>query len=413
LELREKAAFLNKYDFNGEYNLEPETKSLVSRAFGVFKLKHFWNTKTEAVSGKKTQGVVNALMVIDPISRKHLNISIHTPSEKVHINSLQLPYKIRPFPLINHPSKSVNSAQQLFTKIVSKNVDNQECSIDGTQVRTFDDVVFKAPITKCYTILAKDCNRDSRFAVLMKKTHGENKKLKMANKNGNIIEIEGDRDSQDQFRVTVNGDSVKKSDWEDYDITKLDNMVTIETRDVTARFNGRQAWIKIAQIYKNNQCGICGHYDDDEENEFVKGNNEKTSDIRQYFDSFTLKDGECDSDYEEATRQHKFETIDSDEFEQGRNSEEGDEEEPIEKTRVMEYNHKICFSMKPVRECPRSRYPTIKTNNIKVQFACLSRDSLQARRLIRQLKSEQVLEVSGLSPSFVETVKSPTKCVQF
>lgn len=92
------------------------------------------------------------------------------------MNSITTGVRLTPFLLIRRPTQSVNSAKQLLTSIVAKN-DNtpQECSIDGTQVRTFDDVAFKAPITQCYTVLAKDCNPDSRFAVLMKKVSGENK----------------------------------------------------------------------------------------------------------------------------------------------------------------------------------------------------------------------------------------------
>lgn len=90
-------------------------------------------------------------------------------------------------------------------------------------------------------------------------------------------------------------------------------MITVASRDVTVRFNGRKAWIKISQLYKTNQCGVCGHYDDNDENEFINGKNEKTSDIRQYYGSFTLKNGECDSDFEEVSRKHRFETVDSDE----------------------------------------------------------------------------------------------------
>jgi hypothetical protein len=411
--IREKTAFLNKYDISAEYKLESQVKNVFSRGLDYFKLLNFWNTKTETVTGRKENGLVTALVVIDPISREHLNISINTPTEKIRVNTISTPVKVAPFPLIRRQSQSINSAHQLLTSVISKKDSAQECSVDGTQVRTFDEVTFKAPITKCYTVLAKDCNRDSRFAVLMKKTNGENKKLKVINKNGNVVEVERDSENQNQFRINVNGDAVEEQEWESYGISKLDNTITVESGDVTVRFNGRQAWIKISQLYKNNQCGVCGHYDDDQENEFVQGNNEKTSDLRQYYGSFTLKDGECDSDFEENTRKHKFETVDSDEFDQGSNSEEGDGEEPIEKTQVMEYNHKICFSMKPVRECPRNRYPTANKKDAKVQFGCLSRDSVQARRLLRQLKNENVLdEVRDLAPSFVETIKTPTKCVE-
>ena len=39
--------------------------------------------------------------------------------------------------------------------------------------------------------------------------------------------------------------------------------------------------------------------------------------------------------------------------------------EPIEKTRVVEYSHRICFSKEPVMECPR-RAQNGKTQEKKV-----------------------------------------------
>jgi hypothetical protein len=305
------------------------------------------------------------------------------------------------------------SAKNFISSIIEKSGEKtEECLVDSTKVRTFDGVTFKAPITKCYTVLAKDCSsRNPRFAVLMRKADGEEKKLRVIHKNGPVIEIK--KDHQGMFFVSVDSKSIYRQEWEERGIYQLDNTVIIENRDLTVRFDGRQAWIKISELYKNKNCGVCGHYDDDEEHEFIKGDNEKTSDIRKFHESFTIKTDECKSDYDEAGRSSKFETVDSDEFEKSSNSREGDEDEPIEKTMVMEYNHKICFSMKPIKECPRDRYPTNESNNFKVQFACLGRDSLEARRLIRQLKSEKVLnEVRKLAPSFVENIKFPTKCVE-
>lgn len=81
--IREKTAFLNKYDISAEYKLESQVKNVFSRGLDYFKLLNFWNTKTETVTGRKENGLVTALVVIDPISREHLNISINTPTEKV------------------------------------------------------------------------------------------------------------------------------------------------------------------------------------------------------------------------------------------------------------------------------------------------------------------------------------------
>lgn len=410
----EKFAFLNKYDISAEYKLSPEVTSYMSLMMWYLRAKNYLNTKFQTVTGSpaKSTGLITALVVVDPVSRQHFNISINTPYEKLHIDTVSSPVKIVPFPLVRRSgSKSIKSTKNLLLTIVPKDNVNEECSVDGVKVRTFDDVVYKAPITKCYTLLTKDCNRDSRFAVLLKKIDNENKILKVVYSNGNIVKIEKDEDNQDKFRVVVNGDEIKQRDWDDYDISKLDDIITIDNRDATVRFSGNQAWVKVSPRYKNNLCGICGHYDGDEANEFINGNNQKTADIRQYFRSFTMKNSDCESDFEETINKHVFETFDSDnEF--GKKTQR--DEEPVKKTLVMEYNHKICFSMKPVSECPRGLYPTNQFINVKVQFTCLARDDVKARRFIRELKTEGILKgVKELPMSFVENVKTPTKCVEF
>lgn len=53
--------------------------------------------------------------------------------------------------------------------------------------------------------------------------------------------------------------------------------VTVHLGGISVRFNGRKAWLKVSSMYKNSQCGLCGHYDEsaDDENEWRMGNNQK------------------------------------------------------------------------------------------------------------------------------------------
>lgn len=171
----EKTAFLNKYDISIDYQLESVAKNFFSRWFDMYKAYNFWNTKTQVPDTKEKQ-LITALVVIDPISREHLNVTINTPSEKVKIHTIEMPTKVSPFPLIRRPMQSIGSVNELLTSVVVKKETQKECIVDGSQVHTFDEVTFKAPITKCYTVLAKDCSNNSpRFAVLLKKTNGDDK----------------------------------------------------------------------------------------------------------------------------------------------------------------------------------------------------------------------------------------------
>lgn len=81
----------------------------------------------------------------------------------------------------------------------------------------------------------------------------------------------------------------------------------------------------------------------------------------------------------------------------------------------MEYGHKICFSIKPVKVCPEGSYPQ-KTKDAKIGFACLDRTNSEARRLLRQARrSDEPLKniQDEHKISFVQTVTMPTTCVEY
>jgi hypothetical protein len=302
--------------------------------------------------------------------------------------------------------------------------------VSDRKIRTFDDVIFKAPLTKCYAVLAKDCSgnsRNPRFAVLMKKIDNQDKALKVLTRDGDTIEVEP---KSGKLVVKINGKHQENEDkLEEYGIDYSRNMVRIANRDVTVKFDGEEASVKIADTHKNTQCGLCGHYDDDSEDEFRMGNNELTSDLKAFHKSYSLQDNECSTDLEDSHREKEYKQLkgrrnnyessssesnekDSEEKKQERRRRVNDNNEidPIEKTETMEYNHKICFSVKPVKSCPENSYPG-KTKEMKVGFACLDRSSSEARRLLREAqRTDKPIRLPSTKPSFVETITVPSAC---
>lgn len=92
---------------------------------------------------------------------------------------------------------------------------------------------------------------------------------------------------------------------------------------------------------------------------------------------------------------------------------------PIEQTVVYEYNQKVCFSLKPVLQCPKGWYSAdaLSEQDIlkrtKVQFACVERSSIEARRLKKIVSHVGVVEMSDYAPSYSELMVLPERCNQY
>ncbi len=109
---------------------------------------------------------------------------------------------------------------------------------------------------------------------------------------------------------------------------------------------------------------------------------------------------------------------------------------------MLEYNHKICFSIEPLKECPEGTSPVEnqqqQSNDYisseeqqqpgqqqqqqqkrgkKMSFVCLPRSSSEARRLQRQARRGVIVSqdnnINGHSPNFIQQVKEPSKCVRY
>lgn len=77
-------------------------------------------------------------------------------------------------------------------------------------------------------------------------------------------------------------------------IEKTNDAVIVELEDVTVRFDGQVASVKVPLLYKSGLCGICGHYDGEKQYELRMADNELTDDLEQYSRSYFNNDEECD-----------------------------------------------------------------------------------------------------------------------
>jgi len=233
----------------------------------------------------------------------------------------------------------------------------------------------------------------------------------------------------------------------------------VSRQGVSVAFDGETAKIQVASLYKNVQCGLCGHYNDEQEDVFRMSGGQLSSDLKQFHRSYALQNEECSSGqlnsfYDEQKSEefgvrtsgymsNKKQQQQSQEqkgwagnaldsmfgsssssSEGSSSSEEQNNEEqqyggqknikPVDQTAVIEYSGKICFSTEPVKRCPRYTQTDDESSQSKpkkVPFFCLDRHSVEARRMQRQARAGQQVDATAYTPAFVETLEQPTKCI--
>uniref|UniRef100_A0A914HBT3 Vitellogenin n=1 Tax=Globodera rostochiensis TaxID=31243 RepID=A0A914HBT3_GLORO len=311
-----RSAFLNKLQIEAAYSLKAYAQNAINRVLEVLKSTYFWNTKSQLLSGQNAQknGKMAAIIVIDSMTQKNANVTIRTPAQKVLMQQIELPSKVRPFSLIRHQSaQQIDSLVQLFHHFSIKN--RPQCTVDGRSVDTFDDFIYTAPLSSnCHSVLAKDCgSEEPQFVVLMKKVpqqqNNNNKSASTAEKMLVVITPKQQIECQPKTNTKgpqqrrlickVNGQQVAGDEQcQGTSCVQFNEPqqsdVTIRTEDIAVRFNGRKAWLKVSRAFKNTQCGLCGHYDDsdDQEEELRMANGKFASNLAEFHRSYALKDSE-------------------------------------------------------------------------------------------------------------------------
>ncbi|VDM39996.1 unnamed protein product [Toxocara canis] len=410
-----EATQLNQYKIVVDYEVCPVERYYFNSLFTLLKSWQLWNSQIFQTENAEKRIFVK--VTIDPRTHQFVTLVVETPRETVEIRDIFLPMRIAPLMLNTHrTSYPVRSLRQFVRKTIPEQ--RAECTVSSRRVNTFDGAELKLPLTTCYSVLAKDCrSAEPRFAVLMKKLRkdSDEKKMKIIDEE-RVIEMQRvGREIEVRVDGRVENDEEK---LERMGINKRYDIVIVELEDVTVHFDGEVASVKVSPWFKNGQCGICGHYDGERDDELRKADNELTDDLEQYHRSYFNKDTECDVEEDVVSKKENY-RIRFDEpedlFEDSEEERERDEEvlKPVLRTHVIEYNQELCFSMKGVPECPKGTYAKeSQKTEMKVSFACLSRSRHEALRLARRARTE-VINMGDYKPSFVDTIMVPRACVAF
>ncbi|KAI6194866.1 Vit-6 [Aphelenchoides besseyi] len=355
-----------------------------------------------------------------------------------------------------------------------------QCVLDSNfNVESFDGQRYKIPMSTCYTVLAKDCGSSSpKFAVLAKKQSegNENLKIKLIVPSKSFVLYQEDK----KMVVEADGTKLREDELEQYSIYKITEtgrpiyVLHCQYTGMEVRFDGRQVLIKITDAYLNKQCGVCGHYNNDRQDTLRKNDNKIAGSLKEFHESYLYRgeegSNECTTEALDKFREMKSEEyqqrskfsrnggglIESDELvdemerknkkmigseevkkgnkKQSGNSQESNENfghdfvEPIPMTKVHEETHEICFSIQPVRLCPRGTQAIVEDiwtqrGNTEEEerdrldqgkeFVCMERGA-RARSLMHQTQQQNVVgELRSMKSNKLIPVREAKKCARF
>jgi len=464
--------FINEYEMSIDYLLD---RKLMNAGLGLLELlrgKNFMNIqsrinpKTEgrnAIVSDRLQEQIQAMIQLEPGCngvQQLANLTIIEPSQMYRIESLELPKRFCPMPLVRqYPSVlGVHSLSQFLSGLgIVQNRGECKVMTQEKKVQTFDGVTYPMSMSGCYSVLAKDCqptgdDKTPRFAVLMKSLKSGHKKVKILTKK-NVIEVEPNPSEPHVLLVKVDGqqytsEEISQQRSQKPELQGLEfsqsgqhgEAVIVDSKDFTVRFNGKMVRIQLSGKNRQIPCGFCGNYDNNEQNDFRRPDGKKALRLSNFQRVYTLNDG-SEGCTDESQREFYSEHYDESKEMAGeknqkkyydeklalrddRNKEKKDDYsdynnyiDPVEMTLMIEYNHKVCFSLKPHKQCPMGTRPEhdMKKEAIQAQaqYSCLDRKSLEANRIKKQvLKKMVVKEVALFSASFTEKVVIPLRCVK-
>ncbi|RUT36884.1 hypothetical protein EM030_18610, partial [Acinetobacter baumannii] len=298
-ELLIKAARLNQINAVAEYKLTRETEQVLARYFDLVKTYNYWTVSSRPENNENDRVVVQ--LTVEPMSRQYVNITMQSPMERIELKNVQVPR-------VYLPSIAQRSVKHQLTE-----ASGSVCKVQKNQIRTFDDVLYNTPLTTCYSLVAKDCSEQPRFAVLAKKINKNSEELlvKVVRREEEIVV----KKSDDKFLVKVDGKKVNPTELEQYNIEILgDNLIVIRLPQGEVRFDGYTVKTKLPSYSRKNQlCGLCGNNDGERDNEFMTADNYETEDVEEFHRSYLLKNEECEVENDRISEKKNYRKYERDE----------------------------------------------------------------------------------------------------
>eukprot|EP00178_Gracilaria_changii_P004755 TRINITY_DN1775_c0_g1_i3.p1 TRINITY_DN1775_c0_g1~~TRINITY_DN1775_c0_g1_i3.p1 ORF type:complete len:1747 (+),score=316.82 TRINITY_DN1775_c0_g1_i3:669-5243(+) len=429
-----RASDMNKYQLNIKYNNVPTSvQNITTKLMRALETYYYWNTDINDVHVRNAANQIRAEIRFDARNSRRANITVETPQQLVRMNDVS----VWRMPRVNVKKNYWRSVLDHATAEYPQDQQYEPvCKIQNKFIKTFDGQRFRAPLSDCYTVVAQDCSENPQFAVLVKNDQQDPEKkivkivtqlqeIKLREQNSEI-KVQGDNNEEysasEQRSAEMNNFEQNRKCYKTGSYVKCN----FPEAGLKVKFDGYTALVQTSPYYMGRQCGVCGHMDNNPENDFQSPQFQPQQDRRQFQRDYMLQDEECESEQPELNDFCEDEECRY-EPEYTRNSQEQDSYEipnqyqhqsQVQQPRLMtkrrQHHDKLCVSKTPVKVCPENTQPT-QANKQEVEYACVHEYEPEAEEWQRQLRQNNILESEAQSKptEFTREEIIPTACKKY
>ncbi|KAJ8672570.1 hypothetical protein QAD02_003829 [Eretmocerus hayati] len=328
---------------------------------------------------------------------------------------------------------------------------DNECFLDKTLVKTFDNHRYQVKLGKCYHVAMtsypkndpesptqkQNIPKDSRVSVLAKETEGGKKVLKVTLGEKEIKLTPSDTQ---RAEVTIDDKKVdlsKKRSYQEkqeekvlFEVLKQEDRsikIISDKYDIKIVYDGSRAKLEAGDRYRSSVRGLCGNKDGEPEDDQQTPKGCLLQRPEEFAATYALtSDEKCEGPARQnaekarkskcSPRMIKPGNVIS-EKEAGRKSDDKDSREDDEdqekrctrhRTMVKKSTDEICFSLRPVPKCSSKCSPS-STKPKNIQFYCVSRSSA-SEKIAERIENGANPDLSQKKVSKTENLEVPVSC---
>ncbi|XP_076672909.1 vitellogenin [Andrena cerasifolii] len=327
------------------------------------------------------------------------------------------------------------------------------CVLDKTRAETFDGKSYPLRLGNCWHVVMTTYpklnpeNRDEklripedeRLSIVSRETESGEKEVKILIGNQEIKLLPTDS----QPEVRLDGKKVDLSQvvshYEEhagevvFQINRLpDNTISVvsEKYDLELVYDGARILIQTTDQYRSSIRGLCGNFDGDATNDFVGPRSCFLNKPELFIGSYALINEQCEGEaLENAEQANRKDCSGQQRFRQGnvisdvdagrlnaaeqkwgyhQGEKQGERHGMFHRTKVIEVDDKICFSMRPVVSCASSHTAT-ETRDKNYQFHCMDRNAASLN-MKKRIEKGANPDLSQKTVSMSRTISVPVAC---
>jgi hypothetical protein len=207
-----------------------------------------------------------------------VNLQIRKPSENVKFEKIFAP--------LIRPASTLLPQHEVYMNLLTGYEHTPKCVLMEQAVRTFDNVTYELPETKCQILVAMDCSPKERFAVYATELDHEAHTKQITVLTGGQKITMMPPQQQDVMQIEVDGQVHELTADKPITFNKANDLVRIYLRKTKSDavnpiavienpddalevlFDGKNVKVMIGNEHKGKTCGICGNNDDETDKEF-------------------------------------------------------------------------------------------------------------------------------------------------